>query len=68
MGVIENKAAVERLFDGKRLEFDEMLFLTFNDSGQVVHQRGIVDNLAGLRQAGVIPTPSNTSEAGPDGE
>ena len=43
---------------GKRLEFDEMLFLTFNASGQVVHQRGIVDNLAGLRQVGVMPTPS----------
>lgn len=42
---------------GKRLEFDEMIFLTFNNSGQVVHQRGIVDNLAGLRQAGVMPTP-----------
>ena len=42
---------------GKRLEFDEMLFLTFNASGQVVHQRGIVDNLAGLRQVGVMPTP-----------
>jgi len=42
---------------GKRLEFEEMLMLTFNDSGRVVHQRGIVDNLAGLRQAGVMPTP-----------
>lgn len=43
---------------GRRLEFEEMIILTFNDSGQVVHQRGIVDNLAGLRQAGVMPTPS----------
>jgi predicted ester cyclase len=42
---------------GKRLEFEEMLILTFNEAGQVVHQRGIVDNLAGLRQAGVMPTP-----------
>jgi predicted ester cyclase len=42
---------------GRRLEFEEMIILTFNDSGQVVHQRGIVDNLAGLRQAGVMPTP-----------
>lgn len=42
---------------GKRLEFEEMLMLTFNNSGQVAHQRGIVDNLAGLRQAGVMPTP-----------
>jgi predicted ester cyclase len=42
---------------GRRLEFEEMIMLTFNDSGQVTHQRGIVDNLAGLRQAGVMPTP-----------
>ena len=42
---------------GRRLEFEEMIILTFNDSGQVAHQRGIVDNLAGLRQAGVMPTP-----------
>ena len=39
---------------GRHLEFDEMRILTFNDHGQVVHQRGIVDNLAGLRQAGVV--------------
>ena len=43
---------------GRRLEFEEMLWLTFDDDGRVVHQRGIVDNLLGLRQAGVIPTPS----------
>jgi predicted ester cyclase len=42
---------------GRRLEFEEMLLLTFDEHGRVVHQRGIVDNLAGLRQAGVIPTP-----------
>ncbi len=41
---------------GKHLEFDEMLMLTFDERGRVIHQRGIVDNLAGLRQAGVIPT------------
>jgi predicted ester cyclase len=46
---------------GKRLEFDEMLLLTFNASGQVVHQRGVVDNLAGLRQVGVMPTPTASS-------
>lgn len=40
---------------GKRLEFEEMILLTFDDEGRVVHQRGIVDNLTGLRQAGVIP-------------
>ena len=43
---------------GKRLEFEEMLWLTFDADGRVVHQRGIVDNLAGLRQAGVIPSPT----------
>jgi hypothetical protein len=32
-----------------------MLWLTFDDRGMVVHQRGIVDNLLGLRQAGVLP-------------
>lgn len=43
---------------GKRLEFDEMLLLTFDAQGRVVHQRGIVDNLSALRQAGFAPTPS----------
>jgi len=41
---------------GRHLEFDEMLILTFNDRREVVHQRGIVDNLAGLRQAGAVST------------
>jgi len=41
---------------GRRLEFEEILLLTFDVHGRVVHQRGIVDNLAGLRQAGVIPS------------
>jgi len=36
-----------------------MLFLTFDASGRVTRQRGITDNLAGLRQAGVIPTPGD---------
>ena len=40
---------------GKRREFEEMLVLTFDDEGRVVHQRGIVDNLAGLRQTGLFP-------------
>jgi predicted ester cyclase len=39
------------------LEFEEIVLLTFDSQGRVVHQRGIVDNLAGLRQAGVIPGP-----------
>jgi GrpB-like predicted nucleotidyltransferase (UPF0157 family)/predicted ester cyclase len=42
---------------GKRLEFEEMIVLEFDASGRVVHQRGIVDNLLGLRQAGVMPSP-----------
>ena len=41
---------------GRRLEFEEMAMLTFDADGRVVHQRGIVDNLNGLRQAGVVPT------------
>ncbi len=42
---------------GKRLEFEEMAVLHFDSEGRVAHQRGIVDNLNALRQAGVIPTP-----------
>jgi predicted ester cyclase len=42
---------------GKHLSFEEMLWLTFDGDGRVVRQRGIVDNLLALRQAGVIPTP-----------
>jgi predicted ester cyclase len=42
---------------GQRLEFEEMIMLTFDDDGRVAHQRGIVDNLQGLRQAGAIPSP-----------
>jgi predicted ester cyclase len=42
---------------GKRLVFEEMLWLTFDADGRVARQRGIVDNLLALRQAGVIPTP-----------
>ena len=46
---------------GRRLEYEEMLLLTFGPDGRVVHQRGIVDNLSGLRQAGAIPAPRNHS-------
>ena len=42
---------------GRTLVFEEMLWLTFDGDGRVVHQRGIVDNLLALRQAGVMPTP-----------
>jgi hypothetical protein len=34
-----------------------MSILTIDFEGQVMHQRGIVDNLAALRQAGVITSP-----------
>ena len=40
---------------GKRVEFEEMLLLTFDADGRVVHQRGIVDNLAAFRQLGLVP-------------
>jgi GrpB-like predicted nucleotidyltransferase (UPF0157 family)/predicted ester cyclase len=43
---------------GKRLEFEELILLEFDASGRVAHQRGIVDNLNALRQAGVMPTPT----------
>jgi predicted ester cyclase len=49
---------------GRRLEFEEMLWLTFDSDGRVARQRGIVDNLLALRQAGVIPSPpENDAEA-----
>lgn len=40
---------------GRSLQFEEMLWLTFDELGRVVYQRGIVDNLLALRQAGVVP-------------
>jgi predicted ester cyclase len=43
---------------GRRLEFEEFLLLTFDDDGRVAHQRGIPDNLLGLRQTGLLlPAP-----------
>jgi predicted ester cyclase len=45
---------------GRRLEFEEFLLLTFDDDGRVGHQRGIPDNLLGLRQTGLLrPTPDD---------
>lgn len=41
----------------RRLEYEEMVFFTFAADGRVAHQRGIVDTIAGLRQAGVLPSP-----------
>lgn len=47
---------------GRRLEFEEMLWLSFAPDGRVVHQRGVTDNLHALRQAGVLPTPSENND------
>lgn len=41
---------------GKPVRFEEIVILRFAD-GKVVEQRGIPDNLAALRQLGVVPTP-----------
>lgn len=41
---------------GKRVSFEEILILELRD-GRVVRQRGIPDNLAALRQLGVLPSP-----------
>lgn len=42
---------------GRVLQFEEMIRLSFDADGRVVRQRGIVDNLNALRQAGVLPDP-----------
>jgi steroid delta-isomerase-like uncharacterized protein len=41
---------------GRRVEFDEIVILELRD-GKVARQRGIADNLAALRQLGILPTP-----------
>ena len=41
---------------GKEVAFDEIVIMTVRD-GKVVHQTGVVDNVTGLRQVGVLPTP-----------
>lgn len=38
---------------GKEVAFDEIVIMTVRD-GKVVHQVGVIDNLSGLRQVGVI--------------
>jgi steroid delta-isomerase-like uncharacterized protein len=45
---------------GKPVRFEEIVILRFVD-GKVVEQHGLVDNLAALRQLGVVPTPQATS-------
>ncbi len=39
---------------GKKVSFDEIVLLRLEE-GKVVHQRGVADNLAALRQLGVLP-------------
>ena len=41
---------------GKPVRFEEIVILRFSDA-KVVEQRGIPDNLAALRQLGVVATP-----------
>ena len=41
---------------GKRVAYDEIVILQLRD-GKVVRQRGISDNLAALRQLGILPSP-----------
>jgi predicted ester cyclase len=41
---------------GKPVRFEEIVILRFVD-GKVVEQHGLPDNLAALRQLGVVPTP-----------
>jgi len=40
----------------KPVAFEEIVILELRD-GQVIHQRGIPDNLSALRQLGVLPWP-----------
>lgn len=39
---------------GKEVAFDEIVIMTVHN-GKVVHQVGVIDNLTGLRQVGVLP-------------
>jgi predicted ester cyclase len=39
---------------GKDVAFDEIVIMTVRD-GKVVHQVGVIDNVTGLRQVGVMP-------------
>lgn len=41
---------------GKEVAFDEIVIMTIED-GKVVHQVGVVDNLRGLQQIGLLPAP-----------
>lgn len=39
---------------GKEVAFDEIVIMTIHE-GKVVHQTGVVDNVTGLRQVGILP-------------
>jgi predicted ester cyclase len=39
---------------GRSVAFDEIVIMTVRDS-KVVHQTGVIDNVTGLRQVGVLP-------------
>jgi predicted ester cyclase len=39
---------------GRPVAFDEIVIMTVRDS-KVVHQTGVIDNVTGLRQVGVLP-------------
>lgn len=45
---------------GKEVAFDEIVIMTV-ENGRVVCQVGVVDNLRGLQQVGVIPSPKRAS-------
>jgi hypothetical protein len=44
---------------GRRLVFEELPWVRFDDDGLLARQRGVVDNLLAPRQAGVIPGPTS---------
>jgi predicted ester cyclase len=43
---------------GKEVAFDEIVIMTVRNR-KVVHQVGVIDNLTGLRQVGVLPSPKS---------
>jgi steroid delta-isomerase-like uncharacterized protein len=49
---------------GKPVRFEEIVILRFVD-GKVIEQRGLPDNLAALRQLGVVPTPPTQGDHSP---
>lgn len=50
---------------GRDVAFDEIVIMTVR-GGKVVHQLGVIDNVTGLRQVGVLPampmSPEHTTE------